>query len=152
LDIKSSGADLEVKWNSGGSSCCDCNYTIKATEQGFIAMDFGGRKGPTWQFSESVALKLGVGDKLGDLEHYTATFVILGPDGNRLTAEKPGGLGVFVHAIFPDDFPGWNGKDGSYAWKTMVGKETIAQGSFVYQYNPSPTIKIIQKSNKPSVL
>jgi hypothetical protein len=50
---------------------------------------------------------------------------------------------MFVFVIFPDDFPGWNRKEGSYSWRAVVGKETVAQGSFAYQYYPSPTIKII---------
>ncbi len=99
-------------------------------------------RGPSpWQYSEEVALKLGVRNKVG--ENFTVAFVIVGPSGQRLTAVKAGGEG-FTEVAFPADFQGWDGKTGSYSWRAIVASESVAGGSFVYEYDPSPTIRIVR--------
>ena len=41
LELEGRRGDLGVRWSSGGSGCCLCDYTITAGARGFITVDSG---------------------------------------------------------------------------------------------------------------
>lgn len=96
----------------------------------------------SWQYSQSISVRLSVRDKYGDLGSYKALFVVTDPDGERYKAEKDVSGKAWGDVYFPDDFsyekPGkysWkpSGRPGRYSWKGIVNGRTVASGRFEYK-------------------
>jgi len=100
-----------------------------------------------WQQSAGVSIKLGVRDKYGELESYSALFVVTDPDGKEYKAMAKGDarsfISSFTYVYFPDGFEGeggitvheskWYPSPVIFSWKCIIGDKTVAKGKFEYQ-------------------
>jgi len=83
----------------------------------------------TWQQLESAQIQLGVRDKYGELDGYTADFVVIGPNKQKYHVYKKVEGDDFAVVYYPEDFQG-SSQSGKYTWKCLVNGKPVIEGKF----------------------
>ena len=86
----------------------------------------------TWQSSEAPSVHLGVRNKLGTRDKYTAIWIVSGADGSRYEARATVKGDDWGTVYFPDDF-GSIGKPMRYTWTLSVDGQRMFVGSFEFK-------------------
>jgi hypothetical protein len=86
----------------------------------------------SWQSSQKPVVKLGIRDKTGSLDQFTASCIVSAPDGSkhlaRVTVRRLG----WGYVWYPDDFQAY-AKPGRYSWKWLVDGRQVAAGFFEFR-------------------
>ena len=89
-------------------------------------------KPDTWQSSEAPSVRLGVRNKLGTRDKYTAIWIVSGADGSRYEARATVKGDDWGDVYFPDDFPAIS-KPIRYTWTLSVDGQRMFVGSFEFK-------------------
>ncbi len=91
-----------------------------------------------WQFSNSLAVRLGARDKFGE-SSFRAHFIVTAPDGTEYTSTTTVLDDEFGYVYFPHDFQTALKKPGNYSWACYNGTasrdDMIGSGGFIISSN-----------------
>lgn len=92
------------------------------------------RAGPEvfWQSSQAPVIELGVRNKTGSLDKFTAVWTVREPDGTLHKATATVERDDSGDVRYPDDFNTYS-RPGRYSWKCLVDGREVATGSFEFR-------------------
>ena len=85
-----------------------------------------------WQSSQEPVVEVGVRNKNGNRDKYTAVWIVSEPDGVRRGSTATVERDNWGYVLYPDDFRIY-AKPGRYSWECLVDGRQVAAGFFVYK-------------------
>ncbi len=89
-------------------------------------------QGPSWQYSASVSVQLGIRDKWGTEDSVRVVFAVTDPKGETHRAATTARGQLWGEVYFPEDFNTF-ARAGNYTWRATVGGREVARGRFQYE-------------------